>query len=197
METIEDVLIRKVYTDERKNRLEVDIFSTNSYGKSSVVTDEPLDDIVDVVLPELIGFSLLEQRPIDAILEEVTEKPEVRFVFSLAVAKAASGFYGLPLYQYVGGIFVKNIPKIVYKDTVYDHEMNPLEETATPTLIPLDTLSSIAREKEHEGDTVRAVEEGVSHLAMGFHIPYLAIESKSEINELLRIHEDLTRMEEI
>jgi len=197
LEIIEDIFVRKVYKKNKKNLLEVDIFSTGSYGKSSIVSEWSIDDIIEVVLPELIGFSVLEQKPIDSILEEITDHPEVRFAFSMASAKAASNFYGLPLYQYLGGIFARDIPKIIYKDKVYDHEMNLLKNNTELNPIPLDTLSRIKIERERGGNAIKYVEDGICHLAVGFNIGYIKIEDMAEINELLRIHEDLNRMEEI
>ncbi|HDM23185.1 MAG TPA: hypothetical protein ENG20_05325 [Methanomicrobia archaeon] len=197
MEIIEDIFVRKLYKKDKRNLLEVDIFSTNSYGKSSVVTEWSIDDIIDVVLPELIGFSILEQRSIDSVLEDITEHSEVRFAFSMATAKAASNFYGLPLYQYLGGIFAKNIPKILYRNKVYDHEMNFLREKGDMRLISLDTLSKIKTQQEKGGNAIKFIEDGICHLAVGFDIEYLEIEEITEINELLRIYEDLSRMEEI
>ncbi|MEA1992916.1 MAG: hypothetical protein U9N35_00760 [Euryarchaeota archaeon] len=197
MESIEDIFIRKTYKGNKKNLLEVDMFSTNSYGKSTVVTGENINDIIEVVLPELIGFSVLEQKPVDYILEEITTSPEVRFAFSIAAAKAASNFYGMPLYQYAGGIFISKLPRVVYKNKVYDHKMNQMDETVDPKPISLDTLFRIKTEQQGGGNTITPVEAGICHLAVGFNIKYLKIKNKSEINELLRIYEDLSRMEEI
>lgn len=197
MEIIEDIFVRKVYKKNKKNMLEVDIFSTNSYGKSSIVSEGSIDDIIEVVLPELIGFSILEQKSIDSILEEITDHSEVRFAFSMASTKAASNFYGLPLYQYLGGIFARNIPKVVYREKIYDHEMNLLGNNVNLKLIPLDTLSRIKIGQEKGGNVIKFVEDGVCHLAVGFNIKFLKIEDMTEMNELLRIREDLNRMEEI
>jgi hypothetical protein len=197
VEIIEDIFVRKVYKNNEKNLLEVDIFSTNSYGKSSIVTEEGIDDIIEVILPELIGFSILEQTPIDLLLEELTDSSEVRFAFSLATAKASTAFHGLPLYRYIGGMFVKKMPKIVYETTVYDHGMHPLGDAEDLIPLPLDTLLRITKNHPTGGNAIRSIEDGVCHLAVGLGIEYLQIEKKSEINELLRIYEDLQRMEEI
>lgn len=67
-------------------------------------------NINDVIAPELIGTSVLEQTQIDARLLELDGTKtksnlgaNAMLGVSLAVAKAAANYLGLPLYRYIGG----------------------------------------------------------------------------------------------
>lgn len=78
-----------------------------------------VDNINDVIAPALIGMNSLEQRAIDfKMLELDGTKTKSNLGanailgVSLAVAKAAANYLGLPLYRYIGGTntFVLPVP---------------------------------------------------------------------------------------
>lgn len=78
------------------------------YGGKGVL--KAVANINDIIAPELIGTSVLEQRKIDAKLLELDGTKtksklgaNALLGVSLAVAKAGADYLGLPLYRYIGG----------------------------------------------------------------------------------------------
>ncbi|MFP4546660.1 MAG: phosphopyruvate hydratase [Fidelibacterota bacterium] len=76
-----------------------------------------VQNVNDAIAPELVGYDVLDQPLIDKILIELdgTENKSklganATLGVSLAVAKAAANFMGLPLYRYVGGVNAKTLP---------------------------------------------------------------------------------------
>ena len=76
-----------------------------------------VDNINKVIAPELLGMSVLEQRAIDyKMLELDGTKTKSKLGanamlgVSLAVAKAAANYLGLPLYRYIGGTNTFTMP---------------------------------------------------------------------------------------
>jgi len=73
-----------------------------------------VDNVNDIIAPELIGLSVDQQVLIDETMikldgTETKEKLGANAILgvSLAVARAAADFYGLPLYKYLGGRHAK------------------------------------------------------------------------------------------
>lgn len=69
-----------------------------------------VENINNVIAPELIGFDVTKQADIDALLIELDGTKtksklgaNAMLGVSLAVAKAAADYEGLPLYRYIGG----------------------------------------------------------------------------------------------
>jgi enolase len=69
-----------------------------------------VDNVRDLIAPELLGCDASNQREIDYILNELDGTPNkaklganATIATSLACAHAAAAFYGMPLYQYLGG----------------------------------------------------------------------------------------------
>ncbi|MEO0896603.1 MAG: phosphopyruvate hydratase [Bacteroidota bacterium] len=74
-------------------------------------------NVNEVIAPELEGYPVLEQAAIDNLLIGLDGTPNKGNLganailgVSLAVAKAAAGTYGLPLYRYVGGVNGRYLP---------------------------------------------------------------------------------------
>lgn len=76
-----------------------------------------VDNVNTVIAPEVIGMSCLHQADIDQLMIELDGTPNKGKLganailgVSLAVARAASEYVGLPLYQYIGGINARELP---------------------------------------------------------------------------------------
>lgn len=76
-----------------------------------------VDNVNSVIAQELLGISVFEQNLIDQImidLDGTKNKSKLGanaiLGVSLAVAKAAAGELGLPLYRYVGGVSANTLP---------------------------------------------------------------------------------------
>ncbi|GGF03619.1 enolase [Chishuiella changwenlii] len=76
-----------------------------------------VENVNDVIAPELIGFSIFEQNLIDQVMIDLdgTENKaklgaNAILGVSLAVAKAAAEELGLPLFRYIGGVNANTLP---------------------------------------------------------------------------------------
>ena len=76
-----------------------------------------VENVNEVIAPELIGFSVFEQNYIDQLMIELdgTENKaklgaNAILGVSLAVAKAAAEELGLPLFRYIGGVNANTLP---------------------------------------------------------------------------------------
>ncbi|HZD61129.1 MAG TPA: phosphopyruvate hydratase, partial [Anaerolineae bacterium] len=76
-----------------------------------------VDNVNDIIAPELVGFDSLDQRLIDRTMIELdgTENKSrlganAILGVSLAAARAASSYLGLPLYRYIGGANAHTLP---------------------------------------------------------------------------------------
>ncbi|SHI99832.1 phosphopyruvate hydratase [Propionispora hippei] len=76
-----------------------------------------VENVNDVIAPEIIGFDALDQVGIDNAMIELDGTPNKAKLganailgVSMAVAKAAAASLGLPLYQYLGGFNGKQLP---------------------------------------------------------------------------------------
>jgi enolase len=79
--------------------------------------DRAVDNVNDTIAPQLIGLDARDQRAVDALLIDLDGTPNKARLganailgASLAVARAASGSVGLPLYRYVGGTNAHTLP---------------------------------------------------------------------------------------
>ncbi|RZN47400.1 hypothetical protein EF808_04430 [archaeon] len=192
MSVIEDFAIRTLYGDTR-DLVEVDLFTASSFGRAQVRASLDVDDLTTVAAPELVGLNVLEQRLFDDVVEEVAEDPNARFAFSLACAKAAASYIGLPLYQYLGGVFNVSTPSIVYGDSEVDTAFNVVAPAPRIDYSELATLSSLSTQVPLTGG-LQYVEEGSWHVACGLSYRYVEIYKKEDINELLRIKEHMTEV---
>ncbi len=131
---IEDVVLRKVFNSLGNPTIEVEVLtedgfgrvaapSGSSRGRSEVVqypeggVEEAIVRAEEEVVPELIGMDADRQESIDKLLHEIdgTEDFHViggntAFAISIAVAEAAADSYGIPLFQYLGGILATELP---------------------------------------------------------------------------------------
>jgi enolase len=76
-----------------------------------------VQNVNDIIAPEIIGFNALDQVAIDKVMIELDGThnkgklgANAILGVSMAVAKAAAAALGLPLYQYIGGINAKQLP---------------------------------------------------------------------------------------
>ncbi len=76
-----------------------------------------VDNVNEIIAPELIGMDAEDQAGIDAMMIELDGTPNKAKLganailgVSLAVAKAAAESAGLPLYRYIGGANAKQLP---------------------------------------------------------------------------------------
>ncbi|MHC1604840.1 MAG: hypothetical protein ACXQTP_02570 [Candidatus Methanofastidiosia archaeon] len=188
MSVIEDVVLRNLFI-ESKNLLELDIFTSSSFGRSHVKSEADIEDIRDVVVPELIGLNVLEQKIIDAIIKDVIDDNKMRFAFSLACAKAAASYLGLPLYQYLGGIFNVKVPQVIFGGSVVDTEFKVVSKPKNFIYQKLDTITGLSY--QNKSSCIKYVEDGSWHIACGLSFDYVEIYRKEDINELLRIKEHM------
>lgn len=85
------------------------------YGGKGVL--KAVDNVNEIIAPALIGMLALDQRGIDAKLLELDGTKtksnlgaNALLGVSLAVAKAAADYLGLPLYRYIGGVNAYVLP---------------------------------------------------------------------------------------
>ena len=143
MSTIQSVHARQILDSRGNPTVEVDIRTENGYlgraavpsgastGKHEAVELRDEDDKVyvgkgvlkavenvnDIIYPELIGISVYEQNLIDKIMLELDGTDNKGKLganailgVSLAVAKAAAQEANLPLYRYIGGTNANTLP---------------------------------------------------------------------------------------
>ncbi|MGN1010765.1 MAG: phosphopyruvate hydratase [Clostridia bacterium] len=80
-------------------------------------TLQAVDNVLNVIAPEVIGMSVFDQVAIDKMLIELDGTPNKGKLganailgVSLAAAKAAAAYLDMPLYQYIGGVNAKVLP---------------------------------------------------------------------------------------
>ena len=80
-------------------------------------TLQAVDNVLNVIAPEIIGMSVFDQVAIDKMLIELDGTPNKGKLganailgVSLAAAKAAAAYLDMPLYQYIGGVNAKVLP---------------------------------------------------------------------------------------
>ncbi|MDD2627478.1 MAG: phosphopyruvate hydratase [Clostridia bacterium] len=79
--------------------------------------EKAVDNVNDIIAPEIEGLNALDQVEIDQIMIELDGTPNKSKLganailgVSLAVARAAAEAIGLPLYEYIGGVNAKTLP---------------------------------------------------------------------------------------
>ncbi|MGI5874202.1 MAG: phosphopyruvate hydratase [Bacillota bacterium] len=80
-------------------------------------TEQAVDNVLNVIAPEIIGMSVFDQVALDKALIELDGTPNKGKLganailgVSLAAAKAAAAYLDMPLYQYIGGVNAKVLP---------------------------------------------------------------------------------------
>ncbi len=131
---IEDVMARKLFNSRGQETIEVDIVTTEGFGraaapagaskgKAEVVSypeggvDAAIKKLEELIAPELVGMDAEEQNEIDALLHEIDGTDNFgnvggNTVFSISVAnaEAAATSYDLPLFQYLSGYIGNELP---------------------------------------------------------------------------------------
>jgi len=131
---IEDVMARKLFNSRGQETIEIDIVTTDGFGRASapagaskgkaeVVSypeggvDEAIKKVEELIAPELIGMDAEEQKEIDALLHEIDETENFGniggntvFAISLATAEAAATSYGTSLFQHLSGYLANELP---------------------------------------------------------------------------------------
>lgn len=143
MSIIVDVLAREVLDSRGNPTVEVEVFTeSGAWGRAIVPSGastgeheavelrdgdkdrymgkgvlKAVQNVNDIIAPELVGYDVLDQPLIDKILIELDDTENksnlganATLGVSLAVAKAAANFMGLPLYRYIGGVNAKTLP---------------------------------------------------------------------------------------
>jgi len=85
------------------------------YGGKGVL--KAVDNVNNVIAEELVGWDVTDQKGIDELMVELDGTPNKATLganailgVSLAVAKAAANYTGLPLYRYIGGSHAHVLP---------------------------------------------------------------------------------------
>lgn len=85
------------------------------YNGKSVI--KAVDNVVSFIADELMGEDALDQNKIDSLMVELDGTDNkgklganAMLAVSLATARAAAGFLGIPLYRYLGGINARVLP---------------------------------------------------------------------------------------
>lgn len=143
MSVIGDVYAREILDSRGNPTIEVDVIledgtlgraavpsgaSTGAYEAVELRDDDKdrylgkgvkkaVDNVNDIIAPEVIGLNALDQVGIDRLMIELDGTPNKAKLganailgVSMAVAKAAAESLGLPLYQYLGGFNAKELP---------------------------------------------------------------------------------------
>lgn len=141
--TIIDIFAREILDSRGNPTVEVDVVledgtlgraavpsgaSTGAYEAVELRDDESdrylgkgvlkaVDNVNNVIAPELLGYDASEQVVVDRALIELDGTPNKGKLganailgVSLACAKAAASAFGMPLYQYLGGVNAKVLP---------------------------------------------------------------------------------------
>ncbi|PZV11893.1 MAG: phosphopyruvate hydratase [Leptolyngbya sp.] len=85
------------------------------YGGKGVL--QAVDNVNEKITPELVGMEATAQREIDMLMIEIDGTPNKAdlganaiLAVSMAVAKAAATYMGMPLYRYLGGVNASLLP---------------------------------------------------------------------------------------
>lgn len=131
MTTIEVIELRKILDSRGNATVEADIWTANGFGRSAAPSgastgsfeakvkpvDEALDNAIQNLIPALIGMDAADQEGFDEQLRDIDGTADfseiganVAVALSLANAKAAASSLSLPLFRYLGGAFVQEMP---------------------------------------------------------------------------------------
>ncbi|MDR0900453.1 MAG: phosphopyruvate hydratase [Methanobrevibacter sp.] len=131
---IEDVRVRKILDSRGNPTVEVDILTWNGFGRAAAPSgastgsrevvsfpeggvERIISEVEDLISSELIGMDAEDLSDIDLVLKEIDGTDNYSSIggntavaVSMAVAKAAASSYTLPLYKFLGGNLVNEIP---------------------------------------------------------------------------------------
>lgn len=85
------------------------------YGGKGVL--KAVENVNEIIAPEIVGMEAVRQIDIDTLMIELDGTPNKQKLganailgVSMAVARAAAKYLGLPLYQYIGGVNARELP---------------------------------------------------------------------------------------
>ena len=131
---IEDITARIILNSRGQETIEVDVITTEGFGRASAPAgasrgkaeavpfpeegvQKAVKQVNDLIAPEMIGLSAEEQGEIDNLLRELDGTKNFQeiggntaYAISLAVADAAADSYALPLFRYLGGNLSNELP---------------------------------------------------------------------------------------
>lgn len=131
---IEDVHARKIYDSRGNPTIEVEVITADGFGRASAPSgastgihevvpfpkgsvDVAVKLVNDVIAQKLIGMDATNQIAIDRTLREIDGTDNfsniggaAAIATSIAAAKAAASSLGIPLFQYIGGALVREMP---------------------------------------------------------------------------------------
>ena len=131
---IEDVRVRKILDSRGNPTVEVDIITWNGFGRAAAPSgastgsrevvsfpeggvSQVITEVEDLISSELIGMAAEDIEDIDEVLKEIDGTDNLSAIggnttvaVSMAAAKAAAMSYNLPLYNFLGGNFIKEMP---------------------------------------------------------------------------------------
>ncbi len=130
---IEDVKIRKILDSRGNATVEVDITTGNGFGRAAAPSgastgarevaafpegvDDLIQDFKEEVASELFGIDTADTQLVDSIMKEADGTDNlsslggnITVAVSLAAAKAAASSYNLPLYRFLGGNLINELP---------------------------------------------------------------------------------------
>ena len=131
---IEDIQVRKILDSRGNPTVEVDVITWNGFGRAAApsgastgsreVISFPeggvnviVSEVENVIASELIGMDAGDITTIDEVLREIDGTDNLSAIggnttvaVSMAVAKAAASSYNVPLYKFLGGNLVNELP---------------------------------------------------------------------------------------
>ncbi|MEM0241011.1 MAG: phosphopyruvate hydratase [Candidatus Nezhaarchaeales archaeon] len=131
---IEDVYARKIFDSRGNPTIEVEVVTTDGFGRASAPAgastgiyevvpfpkggiDEAVRLVNELICEKLVGMDSADQNAIDCLLHEIDGTDNfsriggaTALAISVAVAKAAASSLGVPLFQHIGGVFAAEIP---------------------------------------------------------------------------------------
>ena len=142
MSTILDIHARQIFDSRGNPTIEVDVITDNGVlGRAAVPSGastgeheavelrdggkdymgkgvlKAVNNVNDIIVEELVGYSIFEQNTIDQVMIELDGTPNKANLganailgVSLAVAKAAANELNVPLYRYIGGVSANTLP---------------------------------------------------------------------------------------
>jgi enolase len=131
MTIIEAIELRTILDSRGNATVEADVHTTTGFGRSAAPSGAStgsleakvrpprvaIDSAYEKLLPALIGLDATDQEGFDAQLRDIDGTNDFSVIganvavsLSLANAKAAASAMGIPLFRYLGGAFVNEMP---------------------------------------------------------------------------------------
>ena len=143
MNSIEAVSVSKVFDTNATDAAEVEIVTTNSYGRCSFPAPSEAIGRAREQVSTLIGKEVNQQAEIDEVLESSSLLPNMSMAFSVAIASAAAASLGMPLYRYLGGFFANAMPCPLLKVASADADYFCIPQGASSFASAIASLASV------------------------------------------------------